>query len=354
MKKSALFPEENLYYGADYPCITYYRAGSTDKPLVIFIPGGGHLARVSYGHAGANKEDFLDYWLKQHGYGLLAISYPSDYPAFERVYPEMSISDWGRCISSIAAAIIEKNRLSPNIVVLAWSMSGKVVSTFAQTARRQGLQLVCFISLSATIPLPGISPRRTTGEPLTPQSLWDVEDSIETAMWTKELEQIGHKEGYTVISAEEYQSYYRCNNPIQLRGEVDRFQNGTRITSLKLALEDVCPFDYSCFPICLSIVPTYQSDAMHALTDGISWAFYSIYSIVRGKLAKCNFAALSQNDWNELRDIILLLPQRLTRYVAGGHLFYIGKTGAAITARFIEELILEATHIETTLRRFVD
>lgn len=354
MNRSALFFGEHVFEGAGYPCLAYYRAGSADKPLIVFLPGAGHLARVAYGHEGANKEHFLDHWLASRGYGLLAVSYPSDYPVFERTYPEMSVSDWGRSLSSVLAAMIEKNGLSNKIVVLAWSMSGKVVGALAREACERGLDLVCFISLAAVSPLPGTSPRRLDGEPLTPEGLWDIEESLNPELWAKELEEIGRTEHQSVISLEEYRQFYRCHNPIQLRGEADRYQNGTRITSLELALQDVGPFAYGHFPKCAAIVPTSPSDAGHALTDGISWAFYTVQAIVRGKLAKCDFTALSQAAWHELRNLALSLPQRLTRYVGGGHFFFIGKTGASETAGYVEELILEATRIDAMLEGLAD
>jgi hypothetical protein len=46
----------------------------------VFLPGGGHLARVAYGHPGRRPDDFLDQWLAWRGHSLLALSYPTDHP----------------------------------------------------------------------------------------------------------------------------------------------------------------------------------------------------------------------------------------------------------------------------------
>src|SRR3979411_840362 len=55
----------------------YFRRGlAPNAPLVVFLPGAAHVGRVAYGHNGARPEDFLDFWLAQVGYGLLALSYP--------------------------------------------------------------------------------------------------------------------------------------------------------------------------------------------------------------------------------------------------------------------------------------
>jgi pimeloyl-ACP methyl ester carboxylesterase len=351
MKQCTLFSGESLSRAEGFPWLTYYRAGSSDKPLVIFVPGGGHLARVAYGHDGADKQDFLDYWLGKLGYGLLTASYPSDYPIFKQTYPEMSISDWGKGLAKIASTVIEKYGLSKKIVILGWSMAGKMIGAFSQAANRLGLDLMCFISLSANLPLPGIVARRPEGEPLTPEGLWDIGDSDRPAMWMKELEAIERVEGHAVITPEDYQCFYRCNNPIQLRGEVDRLQDGVRLVSLEKTVNDVLPFSFSQYPTCAAIVPTSPSDAKHALIDSVSWAFYTMYAILLGKFAGFDFTTISQNAWDELRNLEILIPHRLTRYVSGGHLFFMGKTGASQTARYVEELVLESTRLEEMLRR---
>ncbi|MEV0290329.1 hypothetical protein AB0H36_39895 [Kribbella sp. NPDC050820] len=350
MRQPKLFAGESLCERAGFPYLTYYRAGSKDKPLVIFSPGGGHLARVVYGHDGANREDFLDYWLESLGYGLLAISYPSDHPIFERPYPEMSVSDWGKSLASVVAAFIDEKELSPRIILVGWSMSGRLVSTFAQAARELKLESMCFISLAASIPMPGILQRQTGVEPLTPEGLWDFEGTWRPAVWEKNIEEINRTEGHPVISLEDYRAFYRCNNPIQLRGEADRFQNGARFVSTELAINDVRPFDYSQFPICAAIAPAYPLDSRHALTDGVSWAFYTIYSIVLGRFAGRNLMELSEIAWDELRDLVTSIPQRLTRYSPGGHFFFLGKKGASVSAQYIDELVLEVAKLEEKIK----
>ena len=45
--------------------LAYFRAGRSDRPLAVFLPGGGHLARVAYGHEGADRRSFIDAWLAE-------------------------------------------------------------------------------------------------------------------------------------------------------------------------------------------------------------------------------------------------------------------------------------------------
>ena len=41
------------------PHIVYHRSAGGDCPLAVFLPGGGHLARVAYGHPGSEPRDFI-------------------------------------------------------------------------------------------------------------------------------------------------------------------------------------------------------------------------------------------------------------------------------------------------------
>jgi hypothetical protein len=41
--------EEETLTAADFPALTLRRAGRGDRPLVVFVTGGGVLARIAYG-----------------------------------------------------------------------------------------------------------------------------------------------------------------------------------------------------------------------------------------------------------------------------------------------------------------
>lgn len=44
--------------------LRYLRRRRDDQPLVIFLPGGAHLARIAYGDPTSSRSDFLNYWLE--------------------------------------------------------------------------------------------------------------------------------------------------------------------------------------------------------------------------------------------------------------------------------------------------
>ena len=154
-----LQPGEILGVDAGVPHIVYYRPGSEHRPLAVFLPGGGHLARVVYGYPGADPRDFVDSWLAQEGYGLLALSYPSDHAVFPMNCSDLSISQWA---ASIAELVCDRLRETAHreFVVLGWSPAGRSVVAIERALRSLGLRQLCFVSLAATAPLPNHRRRR--------------------------------------------------------------------------------------------------------------------------------------------------------------------------------------------------
>ncbi len=108
--------QEHTYTGevieqaAGYPAIYKYIAGDKTKPLLVFVPGAHHTARVFYGgHQGYKAEDFLAFWVNEKGYNFLALSYPialSD-PAIETNHPDFTIRDWGKQVAALADKTIK-------------------------------------------------------------------------------------------------------------------------------------------------------------------------------------------------------------------------------------------------------
>ena len=55
-----LFDGETLDMANAAPALIKFIPGNLKKSLIVFIPGGGHTARIAYGgHPGGQQEDFL-------------------------------------------------------------------------------------------------------------------------------------------------------------------------------------------------------------------------------------------------------------------------------------------------------
>ncbi len=212
--RGLLFPGERRTTVAGLPFLAYYRAGEPARPLLVFLTGGGILARIAYGHPGTDHRDFLDHWLAQHGWGLLAPSYPSDHPATGPAVPDLGIAEWVQVIARATAQCTQAYPDRP-IVVAAWSMGGKLAFALTRALRELGLTQACLISLAATPPFPGLGQRmatldRVTASGLRTLSATDAYGATRDDRWQAELTAIGAGQGRPVIVPDAFRSLYRC------------------------------------------------------------------------------------------------------------------------------------------------
>ncbi|RVG26263.1 hypothetical protein CN233_24305 [Sinorhizobium meliloti] len=344
---SSLHPGEIMLVGGGFPAIAYLRPGHPDKPLVVFFPGGGHLARIAYGHPGADPKHFIDFWLAEAGYGLLALSYPTDHPAYDRVYPKMTVGDWGRSFAEITRAVLDEIGPGRPIVFAGWSMGGRPVQAFNVAAEKAGLNVIGFISLAATAPIMKLAPSTTKAEAAaandtlldywtpTPGSLRPTRED----KWQAEIARQGRLAGRPIMSAQDYRTHYAAAMPIRLRGEPLPTESDND-WSMKVALEDLGTFDYARFPLSGVIAPSDSTDPRHALTDQMTWGFYNAQKLY------CLWHAFSHQIeskdadaiWAHISDLAQRLPVQLFRRVTGGHFFFLGEPGARAAAKHLVEL----------------
>lgn len=337
---NALQPGETLRIVQGVPHIVYYRSAGEDCPLAVFLPGGGHMARVAYGHSGSEPRDFMDRWLHDADFSLLALSYPSDHAAFPIHRPDVTIPQWA---NSVATLIREHIKECPcrEIVALAWSMAGRSAVALERALRDRGLSLSLFVSLAATAPLPGLMPVSLADERFTPEGFWD--SGSRHAQWLRQVaEQVGAS-GRAAIDPQSYLDRYVVNSPFPLRGQPPDIQAGAEA----LIADDNGAFAYADYPVIASIVPDGSADRLHALTDGALWGALNVLRIAHRIERDRNMDA---HRWESLRRLFAEVPQRLTRNIAGAHFFFLGQAGAKATVQHVVDLVREASAIEAELR----
>lgn len=343
-----LLPAEFLIEVSGVPAIAYVRPGLPGSPTIVGLPGAGHLARVFYGHPGSRAEDFLDYWLEKIGMGLIALSYPSDHRAFQRRMPDLTVTDWANAAVAITAEIVKTRGLRGPIVPLGWSMAGRASRAFNVAARRLGLEMPGFIALAATPPLPGMVRAEPEGVPFTSEGFWrtgtdDIGLSARNESFLRDI----NWRGTEIIDAAGYAAYYVVNTPIRLRGEP--YQRAClENNSLLDTIADLGTFNYAEYPFTGVITPTRISDARHALTDHATWGFLNSQKLFTEYSAAKSMPA-TDAAWSHLRDLASQLPNRLCRYVEGGHFFFVGCEGAAQTASHIEDLCKQFEELQVTM-----
>ncbi|ESZ09419.1 hypothetical protein [Mesorhizobium sp. L48C026A00] len=354
--KSGLRASEFIVEGEGVSALAYFREGAASLPLIVGLPGAGHLARVYYGHDGARSTDFLDHWLEERGFGLLALSYPSDHPVFPRPDVALTTTMWAAAAATITADIIAKRSLPPDVLLMGWSMAGRASRAFTRAAESHGLAVRGFISLAATPPLPRLADRPPQGQPFTEDGLWKTDGRLGDAQPQHELylNDIHWRNGgreYDLIAAADYFGAYTTNTPILLRGEPEQ-GSGLSGNSLVETITDLGSFDFSGYPITGAIIPTSPLDARHVVTDQATWAFLNsqkLYSIYEA-LARAGASIGSDNVWNSILDVKFAMETTLSCSVEGGHFFFIGREGAMQTAAHISRLSAALDAIRSRLQ----
>ncbi|MCQ8193851.1 hypothetical protein [Streptomyces rugosispiralis] len=328
---------ESLEWSEGLPVLTYLRIGDPRRPLVVFLSGGGHLARVSYGHRGARPDSFLAHWLAAGGFTVLALSYPSDHPVFPAAHPELTVDRWAEAAAVLTQRIVAEHRLQAGVILCGWSMAGRSVHPFAQTAQRIDLDLRCFISLAASAPIPGLVPVRPAGEPLTPDGLWEPAPRHPPKRLDDWYGQItAQAEPHRpIMSRDEYVRHYLCRHSVGLRGEAQHWDGRASIHDIEAAIRETGTGRWAEFPVCAAIVPQSAQDARHALSDHLTWPAITAWRL-QWQLSEAT--TLPDDTWAHLQAHSRQLSTELVRSMPGNHFFFLGTTGARRTARHIEEL----------------
>lgn len=349
--RSALFSGERLLSIEQLPLLAYCRLGDVNKPLVLFLTGGGIMARIAYGHPEGEADDFLDYWLKRQGWGLISATYPGDHPVFASPKPDLSLEEWAFALAGLVTETVGESGERP-IIACGWSMGGKLVFALTRALRLRGHALECFVSFCATPPFPRIDGGSLSPESLLSNGLWNLsagkrDGSTRDERWLEELITIAGLEGRNIIEPCAFRNHYRTNVPPGLWGpELDPLFQGEQPQDLSPAVRSAGVFSGDDYPICAAIVPVDARDYRHALADEVVWGGITIKSLLHNVLPKLVPTQLSTHDWVRLRALVVDAPRRLSRHLPGGHFFFVGARGARTTVAHLVELRDEVQRIE--------
>lgn len=336
-----LFPGESGVRRGAAPALEYFVAGRRDLPLLVFVPGVGHLARIAYGgHPGARPQDFLAHWLVQAGYNFLGLSYPleTSEAAFRETCPAFDAATWGRQIAEAAAWHVERHGLPRRFVLLVWSMGGRSVYPAAVQARELGLE-VQVVALAATPGICGLSggpqalPMAPSGYAALPQSL--------RAFWHAQLGE--------AIPAPIYLANYVGNGPVALTGRGEVFRDGRFVMDALAQAQLSGAFVVDGFPLVAAIANDDPLDARHALADAANWALLNSNGLVGRQRSR----RLSRAAWERLLALSASLPGQLALRVPGNHFCFVGAAarGAALA---VAEALRRLAAVEQTLASILD
>lgn len=341
-----LYAGEELDEAAGFPTLYNYFPADPNKPLVVFIPGGGHNARVAYGgHEGYQEKDFLAHWLNSHGHGLLGISYPteSEPEIIPATGPHFRISDWGKQAAEVTHKIIEKNGLAKQVVLVGWSMGGRIVIPYSAHARSLGIQVVLFVSLAAT---PGIHGSRPPPKGVfsTPSGYANVTGLYR--MFARQVQDQNERwnNENTIVPEDIYLREYTGYTPVSLTGWNYRHDTESQqfVADYWTSTEDAMVDQSEHWPLIAALVGTSPLDARHVITDQATWTFVLTRKLMHDIESHDVAKVVEKGNWNKLIEMVHSLSSRISYSIPGNHFFFMGEPGARRTAEVIVENLEKA------------
>jgi hypothetical protein len=335
------FEGEEVMSAGGYPALVRFIPGEPEQALVVFVPGAHHTARIAYGgHESSQDEDFLAHWLVEEGYNFLGVSYPiaTRNPVMKKAHPEFTAQDWGRQTAEIARRIVDEHGLSNRIIVIGWSMGGKIVQPVSEAAKAAGLDLDFYLSFAATPPVTGAI---SMDAEIAMAASGYADRSDLYAGWLEQLaDNNADNGGRTIIDEETYLADYVGDMSINLQGYGLRYRGGGFVRDHWADVEDFKSYDFASLPTIAMIMPNEVADGRHALTDQANWGLFLTNKIMHGDIGgnEVDLDALPDERWFALIDLVREAPERLSVESNGNHFFFVGEAGARETARAVRTL----------------
>lgn len=351
--------------GADgVEALTWFGRGDPSKPLVVFIPGSAHHARIAYGgHAGGRSEDFLAHWLNKLGYNFLGISYPlkTQGAPDHTAHPGFTIRAWGQHAAQVAADVSAEYALSGKIILVVWSNGGRSPQAFAEAATARGLEVEFCVSFSATPPNAAIVLSPATMLPAHMQKLRTTDGYINLAHkyddWYGQVcANSAPEDQEAIIPRAVYYSDYVGHMPVNLLGQGMKHHEDGFVANGWSYMEDSKAHDLASFPLMTTILTDNIIDARHALTDQALWGpflighLYAKYFEQRALTPE----TVPMTHWRAIVQLLRAAPQLLSVETHGNHFFFVGEVGANQAARDIVRLEERVRFLHDELAKLLD
>ncbi|CAI7629166.1 unnamed protein product [Penicillium bialowiezense] len=372
-----LFEGEQLRTLSGHPVLyKYFPPNEATKSLVVFVPGMAHNARISYGgHEGHRREDFLAYWFNHHGHGFLGISYPleSEQTIMPAISPNFKIPEWGKQTAAIINAVVTEHNLPRKVIVLAWSMGGKILQPITVQTKQHGIEVELFVSLAATPALPGILPAVSKAQFDKTPAGYATKKSLEKSFLRQLEEQCHLRENCPndfpayIIDPAIYKKDYLGATPIGLTTSGFQYDvdagDFIEETNKWQIIEDGKAHEFSSLPPMAAIYPTSPLDFRHALTDKATWSFLMTQRTVsqltqEGKIghhhqlaenASASAFASGRHHFRQMQEVVFKIPELMTVAIDGNHFFFVGEIGAQKTVEGVIKLLENKRDIEVAI-----
>ncbi|WP_408095173.1 alpha/beta fold hydrolase, partial [Rhodoplanes sp. SY1] len=231
------------------------------------------LGRIAYGPPAGRASDFLCHWLHEEGFATLALSYPiATRGVFDVAFPRFSITDWAEQSAEIIARHVDGNGLAGNVIVLGWSMGGRIAEPLQAALRRRDKSIELFVAMAAATALPDILPGLNGLQPAA-SGLASIRGAYLDWLLLCLADQ-NRMAGRVVLDAETFTTEMTGDFPIGLAASAMRFRDGTFVHDAADDAREVGASRYGSFPPLALMTHASPLDARHALTDRATWGVF--------------------------------------------------------------------------------
>jgi len=341
-----LLTGEVLAPAAGFPALYRYIAADNSKPLMVFIPGNSHLARIFYGCPEAREEDFISYWVHRAGHPFLAISFPIANKVFDGFYPKFTIADWGKQVAEVIGRVISDNGLKREVIVCGWSMGCKIAGALGREAAGKQISITMFVAMSGDPAVPGFMPKANAKNiTMTPEGLANRECLY--PWFFQSLAEQSSLNGHTILLSDVYRERMLGATPVGLIGAGLMYKEKRFVEDFQWSIQSANTFGYDDYPLPVVIHGNSVSDAENVLLNTSDWLFIRNRVLIRQVLNNRRFKELSPSQWKSLQLLVKKSESCFSKSLPGNHFFFLGATGARSV---VEEVLLFFECIDIHLR----
>ena len=338
-----MYPGETLAEAAGHQVLYAFESGDKSKPMMVFVPGDAHLARIFYGYPSGRAEDFVAHWVKEAGHPFLAVSYPLANPVFSETVPGYTIADWGNQVAAVIAEVQKENDLTAPVIVAGWSMGGKIAASVGRAAKTNGTEIIMFVAMSADPPVPGFLPAANVESIKLDENGYADRTPIYAWFLNAISEQDAYN-GHTIISKDTYIDQFLGAVPIDLIDTGTVYKDGKLVQDLAMAVKTSGVNSFEDYPLPVLIHDNSTSDFENVLLDASDWTFVRNRVLINHYMGGLKPTDLTTADWQQLQLLVSFSQSFFTETVEGNHFFFIGEIGAR---KAVEKIITLHAKVES-------
>ncbi|MCO1334642.1 alpha/beta hydrolase [Microbulbifer sp. OS29] len=324
---SILYDGEALETVAGFPVLYHYIPANESNPLIIFVPGTAHLARIFYGYPDGKIEDFVAYWVNKADFPFLAISYPMANEVFGSTHPDFTIADWGLQVAEVIAKVITEYQLPKSVIVCGWSMGGKIAGALGRAAAEQSFNIDMFVAIAAEPALPGFLPAANSQAVKMTEEGMASREGIYPAFYAAMDEQDKYND-HTIIPRKIYRSQFLGAVPIALIGTGLMYRDFSFKEDLASALTTANTFGYLDYALPVVIQSDSMGDLENVLCNVDDWAFIRNRVLVKKILGNKPTDQVSRKEWELIKLLTRSSSEYFSQTVSGNHFCFVGSVGA--------------------------